>query len=82
MPVKEEMVTLLCENDMIGVVIDRFGQEVKVRKADDMHFRARLHVAVSGQFYGWLCGLGEKVEIIQAGRDERKICDISSEDTE
>lgn len=22
---------------MIGVVIDRFGQEVKVRKADDMH---------------------------------------------
>lgn len=69
---EEETVTLLCENDMIGVVIDRFGQEVKVRKADDMHFRARLHVAVSGQFYGWLCGLGEKVEIIEPAEMREK----------
>ena len=69
---EEETVTLLCENDMIGVVIDRFGQEVNVRKADDMHFRARLHVAVSGQFYGWLCGLGEKVEIIEPAEMREK----------
>ena len=69
---EEETVTLLCENDMIGVVIDRFGQEVNVRKADDMHFRARLHVAVSGQFYGWLSGLGEKVEIIEPAEMREK----------
>lgn len=69
---EEETVTLLCENDMIGVVIDRFGHEVNVRKADDMHFRARLHVTVSGQFYGWLCGLGEKVEIIEPAEMREK----------
>ncbi|HCJ77027.1 helix-turn-helix transcriptional regulator [Thermoguttaceae bacterium LCP21S3_D4] len=69
---EEETVTLLCENDMIGVVIDRFGQEVSVRKADDTHFKARLHVAVSGQFYGWLCGLGEKVEIIEPAEIREK----------
>ncbi len=69
---EEETVILLCENDMIGVVIDRFGQEVNVRKVDDMHFRARLHVAVSGQFYGWLCGLGEKVEIIEPAEMREK----------
>jgi len=37
-----------------------------------MHFRARLHVAVSGQFYGWLCGLGEKVEIIEPAEMREK----------
>jgi len=34
--------------------------------------RARLHVAVSGQFYGWLCGLGEKVEIIEPAEMREK----------
>ena len=62
---KEETVTLICENRLIGVVIDRFGQEVLVRPEDETHFRARIHVAVSPQFYGWICGLGAQVRIIE-----------------
>lgn len=61
----EETVVLRCENAMIGVVIDRFGQEVSVRKDGEEHFRARLHVAVSPQFYGWVSGLGTKIEIVE-----------------
>lgn len=61
----EETVVLRCENAMIGVVIDRFGQEVSVRKDGPEHFRARLHVAVSPQFYGWVSGLGRKIEIVE-----------------
>lgn len=61
----ENTVILRCENAMIGVVIDRFGQEVSVRRDGDGHFRARLHVAVSPQFFGWISGLGTKVQIIE-----------------
>lgn len=61
----EETVVVSCEHSLIGVVIDRFGQEVSVRKTDDAHFRARLHVAVSPQFFGWISGLGNKIKIVE-----------------
>lgn len=56
---KEETVTLQFENHLIGVVLDRFGKEASVRKRDDGHFSVRVTVAVSGQFFGWLTGLGQ-----------------------
>lgn len=62
---KESTVILRGENAVIGVVIDRFGQEVSVRRDGDRYFRARLHVAVSPQFFGWVSGLGTKVQIIE-----------------
>lgn len=55
---REEVVTLIFENRFIGVVMDRFGSEVSVRKRDEDHFSVRVRVAVSGQFFGWLTGLG------------------------
>ena len=56
---QEETVTLLFENHLIGVVMDRFGKEAAVRIRDEAHFSVRVRVAVSGQFFGWLTGLGE-----------------------
>lgn len=61
---KEEIVTLLFENNLIGVVMDRFGKEVSIRTRDSGHFSARVNVAVSGQFFGWLTGLGTGAEIL------------------
>ncbi len=55
---REETVTLEFENRLIGVVMDRFGKEAAVRKRDEGHFSVRVRVAVSGQFFGWLTGLG------------------------
>lgn len=54
----EETVTLEFENRLIGVVIDRFGKDVPMRQRDDEHFTVRVKVAVSGQFFGWITGLG------------------------
>ncbi|MBO5473219.1 MAG: WYL domain-containing protein [Lachnospiraceae bacterium] len=55
---REEMITLEFENRLIGVVMDRFGKEVSIRRRDREHFSVRVSVAVSGQFFGWLTGLG------------------------
>lgn len=60
----EEVVTLQFHNSLIGVVMDRFGKEVSVRKREEDTFSVRVKVAVSGQFFGWLTGLGEKVKIV------------------
>lgn len=61
---KEEIVTLQFENHYIGVVIDRFGKEISIRKTDPEHFSVRVKVALSGQFYGWLTGLGAGAKMI------------------
>ena len=60
---REEVVTLEFENHYIGVVLDRFGKEVPIRKRDAQHFSVRVQVALSGQFYGWLTGLGAGAKI-------------------
>lgn len=61
---REEMVTLLFENSLIGVVMDRFGREASVRRRDEEHFSVRVRVAVSGQFFGWITGLGGGARIM------------------
>lgn len=61
---REETVTLEFENRYIGVVLDRFGKEVPVRRRDREHFSVRVRVALSGQFYGWLSGLGVGAKIV------------------
>ena len=61
---EERTIRLRCENSMVGVIVDEFGTDVAIRKEDDEHIVARMDVAVSPQFYGWLAGLGSRIQII------------------
>ena len=61
---KEETVTLQLPNRLIGVILDRFGKEADIRPIGDDTFRIRVKVAISGQFYGWLTGIGRDVTIV------------------
>lgn len=61
---EEEMVSIRFPNRLVGVVIDRFGKGVSVRKDGEEHFIAHVQVAVSEPFFGWLTGLGKDVIII------------------
>lgn len=56
--------TLEFSNHLIGVVIDRFGKNVIIRKANDECFQINVDVAVSQQFFGWIFGLGESARIV------------------
>lgn len=57
-------VTLLCENRLVGAIIDRFGTEpILIRDEDGEHFRIHVQVRVSPQFYGWVAGFGGGVQI-------------------
>lgn len=60
---QDKEVTLLCANELAGVVIDRFGQDIWTVPEDDTHFRAKVMVTVSPQFFGWITGIGCKMKI-------------------
>ena len=47
-------VELLCENEVMRSVIDRFGEEVSTVTADDGHFKAIVEVAPSPPFFAWV----------------------------
>lgn len=62
---EREYIKIRALNPLLDTFVDRFGtRDVIYAKDDDSHFTATVRVAVSSQFYGWLCGLGNKVKII------------------
>lgn len=61
---QDEEVTLVCDNNIVGVILDRFGENIRIVPADEEHFRVRALVAVSPQFFGWMTGIGDKMRIV------------------
>ena len=62
---EREHVKIRALNMLLDTFVDRFGiRDVIYAKDDDKHFTAVVNVAVSNQFFGWLCGLGNKVKIV------------------
>ena len=62
---KRELIQIRALNMLFDTFIDRFGtRAVFYTKDGDKHFIAVVHVSVSPQFYGWLCGFGNKAKIL------------------
>lgn len=56
-------VTLEGRNELVGVVIDRFGKDITITKKGDESFLAKVNVAVSRQFLGWVFAIGDGLKI-------------------
>jgi len=56
-------VELICDNDLMDAIIDKFGEDVTTYANDMTSFRAVVNVAVSHIFYSWIFGFGGKVKI-------------------
>ena len=62
---EREHVTLRFIEPLLDTVVDRFGtKDVVYGKEDDRHFKVTVSVAISDQFFGWLCGFGKRVKIL------------------
>ncbi len=68
----DEEVTLQCGNELIGVILDRFGTDVMIVPADEGQFRVRVLVAVSPQFFGWVTGIGVRLRIAGPERVQKE----------
>jgi len=56
-------VTLVCDNDTMDSMVDRFGEKVETKAMDNGHFLLKAVVADSSVFYAWIFGFGGKVTI-------------------
>ncbi len=56
-------VTLEGDDDMINVLIDRFGDEIPLSRKDGDRVETRVDVAVSPQFLGWVASFGGKLTV-------------------
>lgn len=59
-----QTVTLKLPEGMIGIILDRFGREIDIRRLKEGMVSVRIRAALSGQFYGWLTGLGSQISIL------------------
>ena len=56
-------VTLEGRNELVGVIIDRFGTDVLIVPKDEDHFTAVVEVAASPHFFGWVFSIGDGLKI-------------------
>ena len=57
----DRVITIKFRQQLIGVVLDKFGSGIDIRKDGDDYIKARIQVAVSPQLYGWLTGIGATI---------------------
>ncbi len=70
---KKERVTLRFINPLLDTVIDKFGRDnLYYQQVDETHFSVQVEVAITDQFFGWLCTLGKKVKIVSPPHVQEK----------
>lgn len=60
---QEQSVHLRCAPEMMKVLIDRFGEDIRTKPNADGSFTAELRAAVSPTFFGWVFSFAGKIRI-------------------
>lgn len=78
----EQRVTLRFANRLVSAVLDRLGQDVSIVPDGEGFFTVSADVAVSPQFFAWVCGFGGEARIVApesvAEQMRRHIADIAA----
>lgn len=74
-----EGVTIGFPEKLIGVFVDRFGKEIDIHKREAGYLSVRVSVVLSGQFYGWIAGLGSGVKILSPQKVRDEYCNYLEE---
>ena len=57
-------VKLLCRNEFVKYIVDRFGDRLKPEEADDEHVIVTVEVSLSPTFYAWVFTFGGGIRIL------------------
>lgn len=55
---------LLCRNELMHVVVDRFGEDIPTEIVDAEHFTAAVRMCASPTFYAWVFQFGGGISIL------------------
>ena len=58
-----ESVELICSNELIDDMIDKFGDNVPILKHGDERFKIIINAAVSEGLVSWIIQYGNKIEV-------------------
>lgn len=61
---EEREVELICDNELMKLVIDKFGTGINTEKISETQFKATVVVAVSKTFYAWAFRFAGQMEIV------------------
>ncbi len=73
---EEVEIILSCTNNMMKVIIDRFGEDVETWRTDEEHFSVKTSVYVSPTFFGWVFQFCGKIRIIAPTEITRRYAEI------
>ena len=59
-----ELVTMEFAPDKLGVIYDKFGENIEVRHADKGWLKIKVMVQISPTFWGWIYQLGDQIKIV------------------
>ena len=68
---ERKQIELVCDNELMDSIIDRFGNDVNVSVYDENSFKVNVTTSVGNVFYSWIFGFGGRVKIISP-EDVRK----------
>ena len=60
---ERKQIELVCSNDLMDAIIDKFGKDVPVLANDMKSFRVSVNTSVGSVFYSWVFGFGGRVSI-------------------
>ena len=60
---EQKPVELICRNDLLETMLDRFGDRIKVQKVDDESFLLRTNAVVSDGLAAWVLQFGGRVTV-------------------
>lgn len=60
---ERKQIELICENDLMDAIIDKFGKDVIVLTNNMRSFRIMVSTSVGSVFYSWVFGFNGKVSI-------------------
>lgn len=61
---QEQEVELVCENELMKLVIDKFGDGIKTERISDTQFKVTVTVATSKTFYAWVFRFAGQMRIV------------------
>jgi predicted DNA-binding transcriptional regulator YafY len=56
-------IELICNNEILEVILDRFGDNVKIQKYDENHFLIKTNAVVSDGLTKWVVQFGNRIKV-------------------
>lgn len=73
----EQEVELVCDNDLMKLVIDKFGVGIKTERISETQFNATVTVAISKTFYAWVFRFAGQMRIAEPESVRQEYLDMA-----